>query len=207
MLRIARVVPILLALTLSSAVASAQTPATPGSTPYFAEFDFAATLGHKSDIAVGGEFGFRLSPDIDIFVEGGHIGNAATSKMEEDANRIAAAVDATANTISKIDYFDAGLRYHWPASRTVDPYVALGFGIAHVKNETTLSQNADLVQFGTDLNGSEARPILMVGGGATVALPKTYFLDLSYRFGAVFLGDDSGVNKTQRAQIGIGIRF
>jgi opacity protein-like surface antigen len=198
----------LLALTLASAaVASAQTPATAGSTPYYAEFDFAATLGHKSDIAVGGEFGFRLSPDIDVFVEGGHIGNAATSKMEEDADRIAAAVGATANTISKIDYFDAGLRYHWPASRTVDPYVALGFGIAHVKNETTLSQNADLVQFGTDLNGSEIRPILMIGGGATVALARKYFLDLSYRFGAVFLGDDSGVNKTQRAQIGIGIRF
>src|SRR5919204_4410721 len=204
MLRIARVVPILLALTLSSAVASAQTPATPGSTPYFAEFDFAATLGHKSDIAVGGEFGFRLSPDIDIFVEGGHIGNAATSKMEEDANRIAAAVDATANTISKIDYFDAGLRYHWPASASVDPYVAIGGGVAHLKDETTLSANSDLVQFGTDLNGSEVKPVFMIGAGATVGFARRYFVDLSYRFGAVFLGDDSGVNKTQRAQVGIG---
>src|SRR5262249_23680565 len=179
--RIARVVPFLLALTLSSAAAaSAQTAATAGSTPYYAEFDFAATLGHKSDIAVGGEFGFRLSPDIDVFVEGGHIGNAATSKMEEDGDRIAAAVGATANTISKINYFDGGLRYHWPASRTVDPYVAVGFGIAHVDNETTLSQNSELVQFGTDLNGSEVRPILMIGGGATLAFAKKYFLALSY---------------------------
>src|SRR5919202_1612957 len=126
MLRLARVVPLLLALTLSSAaVASAQTPATPGSTRNYAEFDFAATLGHKSDTAI----------------------------------RVAAAVGATANTISKIDYFDAGLRYHWPASASVDPYVAIGGGIAHVKNETTLSANNDLVQFGTDLNGSEVKPV------------------------------------------------
>src|SRR5919201_4037685 len=104
MMRIARVVPILLVLTLwSAAVSSAQTTATPGSTRNYAEFDFAATLGHKSDTAVGGEFGWRLSPDVDVFVEGGHIGNAATSRMEDDANRIAVAVGATANTISKID--------------------------------------------------------------------------------------------------------
>ena len=135
MMRIARVVPILLVLTLSSAaVASAQTTATPGSTRNYAEFDFAATLGHKSDTAIGG-------------------------------------------------------------------------GIAHVKNETTLSANSDLVQFGTDLNGSEVKPVFMIGAGATVGFAKRYFIDLSYRFGAVFLGDDSGVNKTQRAQVGIGVRF
>ena len=208
MLRFARVVPILLALTLcASAVATAQ-PATSGATKSYAEFDVAATLGHKSDVFVGGEYGYHLSLDFDVFVEGGHIGNAATSQMDDDAARIAANVGATANTISKITFVDAGLRYHWPASVNVDPYVALGAGLAHVKNETTLSANSDLVQFGTDLNGTENRPIIMLGGGATVAFAKRYFLDLSYRFGAVLAtGDASKVNKTQRAQVGIGIKF
>jgi len=101
-----------------------------------------------------------------------------------------------------------GLRYHWPASPNVDPYVALGVGLAHVNNETTLSANSDLVQFGSDLNGSQNRPIIMLGGGATVGFAKRYFLDLSYRFGAVLAtGDASGVNKTQRVQVGIGIKF
>ncbi len=187
MMRFARVVPILLALTLcASAVATAQTAT--GATTSYAEFDFAATLGHKSDTSIGGEYGFHLSPDFDVFVEGGHIGNAAT--------------------ISKITFVDAGLRYHWPASVNVDPYVALGVGLAHVKNETTLSANSDLVQFGSDLNGTQNRPIIMIGGGATVGFAKRYFLDLSYRFGAVLAtGDASSVNKTQRAQVGIGIKF
>ena len=208
MKRFARVVPILLALTLcASAVATAQ-PAARGATKSYAEFDVAATLGHKSDVSIGGEYGFHLSPDFDVFVEGGHIGNAATSQMDDDAGRIAANVGATANTISKITFVDAGLRYHWPASVNVDPYVALGAGLAHVKNETTLSANSDLVQFGTDLNGTENRPIIMLGGGATVGFAKRYFLDLSYRFGAVLAtGDASSVNKTQRAQVGIGIKF
>jgi opacity protein-like surface antigen len=208
MKRFARVVPILLALTLcASAVATAQ-PAARGATKSYAEFDVAATLGHKSDVSIGGEYGFHLSPDFDVFVEGGHIGNAATSQMDDDAARIAANVGATANTISKITFVDAGLRYHWPASVNVDPYVALGAGLAHVKNETTLSANSDLVQFGTDLNGTENRPIIMLGGGATVGFAKRYFVDLSYRFGAVLAtGDASSVNKTQRAQVGIGIKF
>ena len=87
-------------------------------------------------------------------------------------------------------------------------YVALGVGLAHVKNETTLSANSDLVQFGSDLNGTQNRPIIMIGGGAMVGFAKRYFLDLSYRFGAVLAtGDASSVNKTQRAQVGIGIKF
>ena len=207
MMRFARVVPILLALTLcASAVATAQTAT--GATTSYAEFDFAATLGHKSDTSIGGEYGFHLSPDFDVFVEGGHIGNAATSQMDDDAALIAANVGATATSISKITFVDAGLRYRWPASVNVDPYVALGVGLAHVKNETTLSANSDLVQFGSDLNGTQNRPIIMIGGGATVGFAKRYFLDLSYRFGAVLAtGDASSVNKTQRAQVGIGIKF
>jgi len=207
MVRFARVVPILLALTLcASAVATAQTAT--GATTSYAEFDFAATLGHKSDTSIGGEYGFHLSPDFDVFVEGGHIGNAATSQMDDDAALIAANVGATATSISKITFVDAGLRYHWPASVNVDPYVALGVGLAHVKNETTLSANSDLVQFGSDLNGTQNRPIIMIGGGATVGFAKRYFLDLSYGFGAVLAtGDASSVNKTQRAQVGIGIKF
>ena len=208
MKRFARVVPILLALTLSASAAATAQPAARGATKSYAEFDVAATLGHKSDVSIGGEYGFHLSPDFDVFVEGGHIGNAATSQMDDDAGRIAANVGATANTISKITFVDAGLRYHWPASVNVDPYVALGAGLAHVKNETTLSANSDLVQFGTDLNGTENRPIIMLGGGATVGFAKRYFVDLSYRFGAVLAtGDASSVNKTQRAQVGIGIKF
>ena len=208
MKRFARVVPILLALTLSASAAATAQPAARGATKSYAEFDVAATLGHKSDVSIGGEYGFHLSPDFDVFVEGGQIGNAATSQMDDDAARIAANVGATANTISKITFVDAGLRYHWPASVNVDPYVALGAGLAHVKNETTLSANSDLVQFGTDLNGTENRPIIMLGGGATVGFAKRYFVDLSYRFGAVLAtGDASSVNKTQRAQVGIGIKF
>ena len=147
MMRFARVVPILLALTLcASAVATAQTAT--GATTSYAEFDFAATLGHKSDTSIGGEYGFHLSPDFDVFVEGGHIGNAATSQMDDDAALIAANVGATATSISRITFVDAGLRYHWPASVNVDPYVALGVGLAHVKNETTLSATSTALRTG-----------------------------------------------------------
>lgn len=221
MMRIVRVVPILLAVAFSTSAAQAQTPAAaPAESKVYAEFNVGATFGHTSDASVGGEGGFRLMPNLNVFVEGGHIGNAATAKLEKNAAKIATSVGATASAVSRMNYFDAGIRYHWPATPSVDPYIAFGAGVAQVRNRTALSVNGTVpdpetlgVQFGTDLNGTEREPFIMLGGGATVGFATRYFLDLSYRYGRVFKKNDENGNEvipainTQRVQAGIGVRF
>jgi opacity protein-like surface antigen len=218
MMRIVRVVPIVFVMTLCASHAFAQTGAAPSGG--YAAFDIAATVGHKSDKAIGGEVGFKIRDDIDVFFEGGHIGNAASADMETGANLIANNVGAVANPISKINYFDAGVRYHFHVNApNVHPYVAIGFGGAHVKNETTfvvngaaLAPEALGIQSGTDLNGTENKPFFMLGAGASIPFRSRYFVDVSYRFGAVIGATSAGPSdteaiKTNRIQLGLGINF
>lgn len=187
--------------------------------PGYAQLDIAATLGHKSDTAIGGEAGWHINPDLAVFVEGGHIGNAASADIEAGANLIANNVGATANAISKVNYFDVGVRYSFVMNNPkVHPYAAIGVGAAQVKNETTFVVNGTAfapdalgIQVGTDLSGSETKPFIMIGAGASVDFATRYLLDVSYRFGAV-TGATSAVNgtatlKTSRVQIGLGIKF
>jgi opacity protein-like surface antigen len=218
MMRFARVVPILFAMVVGGfSTAFAQAGSAAASRGY-AEFDVAATLGHKSDTAIGGEAGFQIRPNLDVFFEGGHIGNAASSNLDAGANLIANNVGATANAISKVNYFDVGIRYRFNASPKVHPYASIGIGAANVKNETTFSINGTTVpeesigiQSGTDLNGSETKAFLMVGVGATVPLKPRYFLDFSYRFGGALGAADpiagTSTLKTSRVQAGLGLTF
>jgi opacity protein-like surface antigen len=204
MMRIARVLPMLFALTCCSAALLQAQPAT--TDPYYAQIDVAATLGHKSDAAIGGELGYRLRPKFDVFFEGGHIGNAASADLDARATTIGNAVGASTSAVAKVNYFDVGVRYLWPeAQGRFHPYVTAGIGAAHVRNRTTLSVNGTAVdpaslgvQFGTDLSGSVTSAYLMLGGGATTPFGKRYFVDLSYRYGRVFHKNDSAGNVVVR---------
>lgn len=222
MMRSVRVLPIWFAVTLCSAAQLYAQPAASTSNRGYAEIDLAATLGHKSDKAVGGEAGYRLRRQFDVFFEGGHIGNAASADLDSRATTIGNAVGATASAVAKVNYFDAGVRYHIQTTRTgrFEPYLAAGVGVAQVKNATTLSVNGTTVdpaslgvQFGTDLSGTEKSGFFMFGGGGTVPFGKRYLVDLSYRYGRVFQRSDSSGNvviagiNTHRVQAGLGITF
>ncbi|HZP49094.1 MAG TPA: hypothetical protein VFB07_11190 [Vicinamibacterales bacterium] len=205
-----------------AATLRAQAPAS-GDTRAYAEINGGATLGHKSDLSVGGEAGYRVMPQLDVFGEVGHIGNAASADLESRANVIANNVGATANVVAKVNYFDFGVRYRFVIrTPNVHPYVAAGIGGAHVSTETTLSINGatvpegTLVTFGSDLNGSQTSAFFMLGGGTTISFASRYFADVSYRFGRVFgksetVGSESvtvlNAFNTNRVQIGLGIKF
>ena len=221
MIRMARAALLVFAIALwGSATAFAQPSGFDASRGY-AQFDIAATLGHTSDKAFGGEAGYDVRPEIAVFFEGGHIGNAASADLQSGASRIANNVGATANPIAKVNYFDVGVRYRFTlASRpTIHPYAAIGIGGAHVSNETTFIVNGTTyppealgIGGGGDLNGSETKAFLMLGGGVTMAFGKRYLGELSYRWGGAF-GVTSAVTgsgstlSTNRIQLGIGVTF
>jgi hypothetical protein len=70
--------------------AEAQAASGPGpDSKIYAEFNFGPTLGHKSDAFFGGEAGLKITPTLDVFVEGGHMGNVGTSDLDDRATIIA----------------------------------------------------------------------------------------------------------------------
>ena len=229
MRRIARVVPMLFAITLGCAPllraqTAAPSPAPTDDMPGYVEINAGATFGHKSDASFGGEGGYRVMRDLFIFGEVGHIGNAASADVESRANTIASAAGATASVVAKVTYFDVGGRYLFVTnSPSVHPYVAAGFGGASVNTQTTFSVNGAAVppdsigiSVGSDLSGTQTVPFLTFGGGASVDFHGRYFVDVSYRYGRVFGKTDSSSGQTvttleafntNRLQVGVGVKF
>ena len=205
------IVPAIVMLAISAA--EAQTSAAPPR--YFADVNAAATLGHKSDKAFGGEFGMQITLGFDVFVEGGHMGNVATTDLDDRAQLIASGFGATVgSTAEKVNFFDAGVRYRIPiTSNRWRPYVALGFGVASVSREVAFSLNPDEfgVELGQDLSGSLVKALLMIGVGGDVDFGRRYFAGLSYRYGHIFprggaIENDVSI-PTQRVQGAVGLKF
>jgi hypothetical protein len=221
MKRCARTATLWLVGFLCAGAVSAQTQPPPQGSdyPFYGEFVVGTTFGHKAGGVFGAEVGGRISDDFDVFVEGGRMGNVGTSDLDARAQPIATAVNATFSAAYHINYVDAGVRYKIVVSSpNIHPYVALGVGLAQVTSETVLSIGGTAVTpdqagvtFGSDLNGTADKVMLVFGGGATWAFHQRYLADFSYRLGHIFpktstIPDDTSIN-TQRLQAAIGIRF
>ena len=78
MKRFARIAALCLAATLGAGASLAHAQ-TGSDSKFYGEFNFGPTLGHKSSSFFGGEFGFRLTESLDVFVEATHMKNVGTS--------------------------------------------------------------------------------------------------------------------------------
>jgi hypothetical protein len=185
----------------------------------YAEINFGPTLGHKSDAFVGGEFGYRLTPGLDVLVDFSHMGNVGTTALDDRAAPIAAFLGGTAATAFKVNAFAFGARYRIPITSTrMVPYVLGAVGVASVKtqvefsvNGTTVDPAARGVQLGGDLSGSTSRGLLVIGFGVNVPFKQRFFADVGYRYGQAFSKtiDEETLESvpTQRIILGAGIRF
>ncbi len=224
MMRLVRVATVWLvgALSIGTVAAHAQTTASSGSEPrLYVEFNGGPTLGHKSDAFIGGEIGLRLVAGLDVFLEGGHIGNAATEALDTAAAIIAASPDlggTVSSTAKKVNYVDVGIRYHVQGIPVVHPYVLFGGGVAGVTTEATFAVNGTQVnaadrgiQLGGDLSGTTRKAFVVAGFGLNVPLLKRLFVDIGYRYGRISpktdeVETDTGIS-TQRVLFGVGVHF
>jgi opacity protein-like surface antigen len=218
MKRFACVAAVCLVATLGTGVRSAHAQAAPAAdSQMYAEINFGPTLGHKSDAFVGGEFGYRLTETLDLFVEGGHMGNVATTDLDDRAAIIANHLGGTASTAFKVNHFDVGVRYRIDGTPTIHPYVLGAIGVAHVNTEVAFSVNGTVidpsstVQVGSDLSGSLNKTMIVIGFGINVPFKTRFFGDLGYRYGAILSKTDNFETdktiSTQRIVLGAGIRF
>ena len=206
-------------LCVGASRAHAQPPASAPEPRLSIQFDGGPTLGHKSAGFVSGEFGWRLTNKLDVFIEAGHMSNVGMSALETNATTIANFLGATVGSTGiTVNHFDVGIKFHMsPPSPKVHPYVILGAGGAKATTEVTFTVNgavidpSDRVTLGGDLSGSNTKAIVMFGGGIEFPFARNYFADFGYRFGGILskvsdIENDITI-KTQRIMLGAGVRF
>ncbi|MBI4486660.1 MAG: outer membrane beta-barrel protein [Acidobacteria bacterium] len=228
MTRVARLATLCLVVTAAVGVADARAQTAPAGAAkesrWFGEVSAGPTFGARTSSTVGGELAVRVlnlpMGRLDVFLEGGHIKDAGTAALEANAQLVATFLGGSATTAHKVKFGDAGLRYRIAATPMFHPYIAVGVGVAKVTTSTTFivngtdvtSQLVDLgVQLGGDLAWDGNKTLVMAGGGVNIEFLSKFFADVSYRYGHILPKTDLVENdvaiKTQRLQIGFGVRF
>ena len=218
MKRFARVAAVCLVATLGfGALAQAQVMPADDS-KFNVEFNLGPTLGHKSDKFFGGEFGWRLTKDLDIYVEAMHMGNVATTDLDDRATTIANFLGGTASTAFVVNGGDVGVKYHFVATPMIHPYVLAGVGVAAVRTEVEFAVGGTVidpatrgVQLGADLSGTQNKTLVVLGFGVRVPFKSQFFADLGYRYGQILAKTDAFETDksipTQRVVLGVGVKF
>ena len=177
-----------------------------------------SAFGSVTSQSFGAELGATIGPNLQLFVEGGQIRDAATSQISTGATEIALALTAlqpsavTYSVKEPVSFGVAGLRYLFPTSSRVQPYVLAGGGVARVKKDVRFQlDGADAasalpqyVTLGSDLSGTPVKGMMSLGGGAVWAAWQKLIVDFQYRYGRIF--DDPAIN-SNRAGVGVGVRF
>ena len=219
MKRFAYVAAVCLVAVLGIGVSTAHAQVAPPPEPkMYGEFNFGPTLGHKSDKFVGGEFGLRIVDRVDVFIEASHMGNVATTDLDDRANIIANFLGGSASTAFKVNEGAIGVRYHIAVTPMVHPYILAGFGAAQVTTEVVFSVNGTAVDpatrgvaLGGDLTGTTTKTIIVFGFGVNVPFAKRFYGDLGYRYGQILAKTDAVETDksipTQRVVLGVGMRF
>lgn len=178
-----------------------------------------STFGNVTSQSYGVEGGFSIASRLQIFGEVAHANDTATASLATSAQVIAGALSQTQSNVGynaeqPTTFGIGGIRFLFPVSAKIEPYVRVGAGVASVQKNVTYTVNGtdvtgNLPQYGivlgTDLSGTETKMMLDFGGGVSWAVWQKLVVDLQYRYGHVFTGDE-GLN-ISRAGIGIGIRF
>ena len=211
-------VAVTLILCAGAATASAQTtpaqstPASPG----YVELVANSTFGNVTSQAYGGEIGYRVWNEAQLYVEGGVVRNAATSSLDSAAQTIATALgqlqpSAVSYSVKQpVSYVSAGIRFPLSTQAKVIPYVIAGFGLAKVKKDVSfeIASSEPITQYvtlGEDLSGSQNSPLLNVGVGAAWPVWQRMVIDFQFRVMRVF-AEDEGMN-IGRGGVGVGFRF
>jgi opacity protein-like surface antigen len=211
-------VAVMLILCAGAATASAQaTPAQSTSAlPGYVELVANSTFGNVTSQAYGGEIGYRVWNEAQLYLEGGVVRNAATSSLDTAAQTIAAALGqlqpsaVTYSVKQPVSYFSAGIRFPLSTHAKVTPYVIAGFGLAKVKKDVTfqIASSEPITQYvtlGEDLTGSQNSPLLNVGAGVAWPVWQRMVIDFQFRVMRVF-AEDEGMN-IGRGGVGVGFRF
>lgn len=197
-----------------SGIAHAQS--TGDSSKGYVEFVAQSAFGNVTSQSFGVEGGVAVTPSLAIFAEVGMARDTAPKAIGLAAQVIAQALGAGSgySVRQPISFGIVGLQFSIPFRERLHPYVMGGGGLASLKRDVTFSvSGADVtgkldtygVVLGTDLSGTESKPMLSVGGGVVWNATRSLIFDAGYRFGRI-MTDTTGTNLS-RVGAGIGFSF
>jgi opacity protein-like surface antigen len=211
----------LVALLACSGIASAQSAPASRDSGYI-EVVAQSAFSNVTSQSYGIEGGFTIHSNLQIFAEGGQIKSVTTDDFNAAAQTVAGAISRTQTSVGftakePATFFDAGIRYIFGSGARTQPYVLAGVGAATVKRNATFTvAGADVtsslsqpqygaIVLGSDVSGSETKPMLVVGGGLAIPIGSVLNIDLQARFGDIFTSDKSIT--VFRVGVGLGVRF
>jgi opacity protein-like surface antigen len=206
--------------TVGAGAADAQGVSTADPGKGYAEVVAQSAFGNVTSQNYGAEFGFTVTPSVQVFFEVGHTLNVATDQISSAAQTMASALSQTQSNVGysvkqPLTFGVGGVRYLVPISSSkLLPYFLGGFGVAKASNDATFTVGGtdvtgNLSQYGivlgSDLSGGFTKPMVTFGGGVSYPVWESLILDFQFRYGHVFAEGES-INST-RAGIGVGFRF
>lgn len=173
------------------------------------------TFGTESSVMFGGEIGFDVTPNIEVYGSVGRMQNIAPSyineqlQVVEDVLLVLTGQQWDFNVKAPSLFGVGGVKMRVPMESSLRPYVlgGIGFGSIDINiTETALGDFTETLIADGYLLRSELEATKMMfelGGGVEIPVGGLH-LDLGYRFGK-FLGiEDANVS---RAYAGVGMRF
>lgn len=203
-------------------VASAQTPAPAEPSRGYVSVLGGGNFGNQSSGTFGGEVGYTVMPNIEVFGEAGRITNAATSGMQDSVGVVAKYLgtlgkgSASGSTQAPVNFGGAGLRYVVDLGTPFQPYVAFSVGVANVEKKPSFIVNGvDVtsslasapynVNLGADVQSKANSLYFGVGGGVRARFGSRLMADAGVRYGRIS-NDGSPIN-TLRVYGGVGFCF
>jgi hypothetical protein len=202
--------------------AQAQNPpaAGPLDYKYYVSVGGGVNFGNQSSGTYGGEAGYRLKSQIELFAEAGRLSDVTSGAMKTAAATVTTFLDglnlgsASSSLKTPANYGAIGARYLFTGRTHYVPYAALTIGGANVDKKTSFSVNGANVTsalpnppygvaLGKDLAGRSNNFLLTLGGG--VRFPFGHlFADVNLRYGRIFTSG-TGMNTTRLvAALGYG---
>jgi opacity protein-like surface antigen len=212
-----RVITLAAGLLMVAAAANAQTKPVIADRGYV-EAVAESAFGNVTSQSLGAELGVTVRPDLQVFGSFGRIRDVATTEIGASAQTIALALaqlqpGAVSYSVKEpVTFFVGGLRYRFPTTSVLKPYILGGVGVATVTKDVkflvggsdasgTLGQ---FVSLGSDVAGDESKVMFTLGGGVVWPAWRQLIVDLRYQYGRISTDTAITVN---RAGAGIGVRF
>jgi hypothetical protein len=171
------------------------------------------TFQSQTDGVFGVEVGQEVASGVEIYGSFNLMRNVLPRSIQDDLDDLGDiltvvtgvpwAFDAEVRAVTGV----GGIRYRFPSSTAVRPYVTAGGGISSIRfkiEEIDLGDvTDDIIDEGIIDDDTATKPVIEFGGGVEFGRNRLY-MDVGYRFARIV--DNDGLN-ISRVYFGLGGRF
>jgi opacity protein-like surface antigen len=160
----------------------------------------AVTFGTVAGSTFAGRAGVTVSPNLMVFGEFGRMTDVLPTSDQTTINNNAALVTSADGTVATVgghmpaNYGIGGVRVSGNMMGRVTPYAEGSFGFAHMMNELTATLGAtdvssQVLTTPLTMTTSQTNPLMMLGGGVSIAAGKRSAVDVGYTYSRIFAPD------------------